>query len=218
MKQKEAYRKGIAFQMVKPISLGPIISYSLLTDPIHLSFVLARYKFVARLLTGKRRVLEIGCGDAFGTPIVSEFVRKLVAIDADPVLTTSNKKRLSRIKNIEFGTSDFCNCPPKGFFDAVYSVDVLEHLDPPLNKTFFENSKRILTKGGICIIGTPNKSSERFATPQSKIQHINLQTHETLRDWMEKYFSTVFLFSMNDEVVHTGFFPMAQYLWGVGIL
>jgi hypothetical protein len=29
----------------------------------------------------------------------------------------------------------------------------------------------------------------------------------------EQYFSRVFVFSMNDEVVHTGFYPMAQYLF-----
>ena len=30
---------------------------------------------------------------------------------------------------------------------------------------------------------------------------------------MLKYFENVFLFSMNDEVVHTGFSPMAHYLF-----
>ena len=32
---------------------------------------------------------------------------------------------------------------------------------------------------------------------------------------MEAWFHTVFVFSMNDEVVHTGFFPMANYLLAV---
>ena len=32
---------------------------------------------------------------------------------------------------------------------------------------------------------------------------------------IEGYFNNVFIFSMNDEVVHTGFFPMAQYLIAV---
>jgi hypothetical protein len=32
---------------------------------------------------------------------------------------------------------------------------------------------------------------------------------------MERYFHAVFLFSMNDEVVHTGFAPMAHYLIAV---
>jgi hypothetical protein len=34
---------------------------------------------------------------------------------------------------------------------------------------------------------------------------------------MERHFRTVFIFSMNDEVVHTGFSPMAHYLLAVAV-
>jgi hypothetical protein len=36
-----------------------------------------------------------------------------------------------------------------------------------------------------------------------------------MRDLLGRHFYNVFLFSMNDEVVHTGFFPMAQYILGL---
>lgn len=32
------------------------------------------------------------------------------------------------------------------------------------------------------------------------------------KNTMQRYFHNVFMFSMNDEVVHTGFHPMAHYL------
>ena len=35
--------------------------------------------------------------------------------------------------------------------------------------------------------------------------------------FMQRYFHNVFLFSMNDEVVHTGFYPMAHYLIALGV-
>ena len=34
---------------------------------------------------------------------------------------------------------------------------------------------------------------------------------------MSKFFHNVFIFSMNDEVIHTGFYPMAHYLWAIGV-
>jgi hypothetical protein len=34
---------------------------------------------------------------------------------------------------------------------------------------------------------------------------------------MTRYFQNVFVFSMNDEVVHTGFSPMAHYLFAMGV-
>jgi hypothetical protein len=33
---------------------------------------------------------------------------------------------------------------------------------------------------------------------------------------MAEHFENVFVFSMNDEVVHTGFTPMAHYLLAIG--
>ena len=37
------------------------------------------------MLSGRNHVLEVGCGDAFGTRIVQAEVGKLTAIDFDPV-------------------------------------------------------------------------------------------------------------------------------------
>src|SRR5437764_1144028 len=54
-------------------------------DPRRLLFVLSRYKFVAKMLGGKRRVLEVGCADAFGTRLVMQEVASVTAIDFDPV-------------------------------------------------------------------------------------------------------------------------------------
>ncbi len=33
---------------------------------------------------------------------------------------------------------------------------------------------------------------------------------------MHKYFENVFLFGMNDEVLHTGMYPMASYIMALG--
>ena len=47
-------------------------------------FMLSRYKFVAKMLAGLEHVLEIGCGDAFGTRIVTQAVKRVTGIDFDP--------------------------------------------------------------------------------------------------------------------------------------
>lgn len=217
LSQKEAFKLGTEYQFINPIKMGPWTSYSLLHDPIHTSFVLARYKFIARMLTGKKVVLEVGCGDAPGTPIVAEFVGKILAVDVDDRLMKTNKERLKMIKNIEFRKLNICEEVPKGKFDAVYSVDVIEHLDKPLNRPFMENTVKCLTPNGVCIIGTPNISANKYASARSKIQHINLQSQKSLREKLAKYFNNVFMFSMNDEVLHTGFGPMSHYLFGMGV-
>lgn len=215
--QKEAFETGISYQYIEPVKLGPWTSYSLLHDPIHMSFVLSRYKFCARMLSGKKSVLEVGCGDAPGTPIVAEFVGKVLAVDLDERILISNRGRLSQIKNIEFKKFNICKGPLHEKVDAAYSIDVIEHLDKHLNTPFIKNISRSITKEGICIIGTPNVTANKYATPRSRIQHINLKSHASLKKQLEEYFTNVFMFSMNDEVVHTGFAPMAHYLFGMGV-
>jgi hypothetical protein len=38
-----------------------------------------------------------------------------------------------------------------------------------------------------------------------------------LKALLDIYFENSFIFSMNDEVVHLGYYPMAHYLFGVGV-
>jgi 2-polyprenyl-3-methyl-5-hydroxy-6-metoxy-1,4-benzoquinol methylase len=217
LSQKEVRKEHPAFQYLYTVELGPWISYKLLNDPLHMVFVLSRYKFAARMTAGKKKILEVGCGDAFGTPIIAQYRKRLLAVDIDDRIIQSNKKRLARIKNIEFRTLDFRTNPPREKFDAVISIDVIEHIDNGLNDVFMQNSCRCLFDDGICLVGTPNIAAEKYSSPQSKKYHVNLQSHETLQGLIARYFTNVLMFSMNDEVVHTGFAPMAHYLFGIGI-
>ncbi len=206
-----------AYTFRKTFTLGTRSAFSMYDDPIHIAFVLARYKFCARMLTGKGRVVEIGCGDAIGTPIAAEFVDHVLAIELEDRLIRSNKKRLSGIKNITFLPGDFLRMSPRGGYDAVFSIDVLEHIPKQEEDLFFRQTCRWLTKHGVCIVGTPNITASRYASASSRGHHDNLYSFDRLRTTLGRHFRNVFMFSMNDEVVHTGFGAMAQYLFGMGV-
>ena len=40
---------------------------------------------------------------------------------------------------------------------------------------------------------------------------MNCKTDQELRETLSRHFATLAFFSMNDEVVHTGFGPMSHY-------
>lgn len=184
-------------------------------DPRHFVFVLARYKFVAKMLSGKQRVLEVGCGDAFGTRIVLQEVGAICAIDFDPVFVKDVNERMEERWRFECRVHDVLSGPVDGSFDGAYALDVIEHIPKVDEWRFMSNIVRSLNDNGVLIIGTPSIQSQVYASQLSKEGHVNCKDHKELKELMLKYFHNVFTFSMNDEVVHTGFYPMAHYLFAL---
>lgn len=197
------------------IRLGVATGQGYVTDPRMISFVSSRYKFCAKMLEGRKSVAEIGCGDAFGAPIVAQGVSDLLCTDIDPETLEDNKSRCEQFKNIRFEYHDFREKPLGASVDSIYSVDVLEHIYPQEEPTFMRNIAASLSENGIAIFGTPNKAAEQYASPNSKVGHVNVKTGAELRVLGQQYFQVVFMFGMNDEVVHTGYLPMAHYIWAV---
>jgi len=182
-------------------------------DPKRLVFVLARYKFVAKMLHGGlKKVLEVGCADAFGTRIVKQHVGFIKAIDLDPLFIEDVKERMDPHYAIEAQVHDMLTGPIVEDFDAAYSLDVLEHIEPDEQARFVSNIIRSVKRNGTIIIGTPSLESQVYASPLSEAGHINCKSGDQLKFELEQHFNNVFIFSMNDEVVHTGFAPMAHYL------
>lgn len=202
---------------VPEIPLGPWTSYSVMYDPKHLAFVLSRYKFVAKMLQGRDRVMEVGSGDGIGLTVVAQMVKQLHAVDWDERLLDGNARRLKHLTNVSYVMADLNTESPRLKVDAAYWIDVIEHLDAATESTVIQHIVDCLPDDGVLITGTPNKTSEQYASPQSKALHINLKTMDELRTLMERYFHNVFMFGMNDEVLHTGYSPMCHYIWSLAV-
>jgi 2-polyprenyl-3-methyl-5-hydroxy-6-metoxy-1,4-benzoquinol methylase len=192
--------------------LGLMTNASWREDPRRLLFLLSRYKFVAKILSGKKSVLEVGCGDAFGTRMVMQTVESVHAVDFDPVFVKDVNERMDPAWKFVCHVHDMLEGQVEGVFDAAYSLDVLEHIQPDVEDKFVTNLLKSLTPDAVVILGMPSLQSQAYASHASKAGHVNCKDEPTFRQLMERYFRNVFMFSMNDEVVHTGYYPMAQYL------
>lgn len=200
------------------VRLGPWASYIWRNDPKHLGFLLARYKFCAKMLTGKKSVLEVGCGDAIGIPVILQTVEFVHGIDFEPLVLQDAKARLASdgTQRCDFSIFDITEGIMDQKFDAAYSLDVIEHIQPKLENRFMTNICGSLKPHGVFIVGTPNIEAHKHASPLSASGHVNLKSAQALRELFLRYFHNVFIFSMSDEVVHTGYYPMAHYLLAVG--
>ena len=199
------------------IRWGAASANAYVVDPRMIAFIASRYKFVGKMLAGCGRVLEVGCGDGFGAPLVAQTVSSLTCTDIDEPTLADNRRRLGMFGNLSFGYHDFRAAPHPERFEAAYLVDVIEHIFPVEESGFFGNIAAALPPYGVCLVGTPNANADRYASFHSRAGHVNLKTHEALKALCLSRFHRVFLFSMNDEVVHTGFSPMANYLWALSV-
>jgi hypothetical protein len=196
-------------------SLGIMINQVWHDDPRRVAFVLARYKFVAKMLGGRGSVAEVGCGDAFGTRIVLQEVDQVDVYDFEPIFIEDIRQRQSERWQMTARMHDIVADALPYRYGGVYSLDVIEHIKREDEHRYLNNLCGSLNDGGVLIIGTPSLESQQYASSQSKIGHVNCKSGAEFKTLMQRYFENVFLFSMNDEVVHTGFYPMAHYLIAV---
>ena len=216
MKDSKKLWKSIDAEIpAEHVELGRYASDDYVQNPKQVVFVAARYKFVSKMLEGAGTVMEIGCGDGFGSPIVAQAVNGLTCLDINEELIEDIRQRNAFVKNATYEYFDFREAPRKPQADAGYLIDVIEHIFPEEEADFLANITASLTDHGILIIGTPNKTAEKYTSEWSRRGHVNLKTHDELRETGRRYFHNVFMFGMNDEVVHTGFPDMCHFLWAV---
>jgi len=217
---KQRFEEAKAHDVQGP-GLGPVNRATLVRDPKHLSFTLARYKFVSKMLNGHAEVLEVGCHEATGSLIVADNVNHLTAIDFQTdVINWCKSEYAEFFGNITFAAFDaMTNIPnshsPGGLYDAIYMLDVLEHIEPSQEDKFLGNIVKSLNNMGTFIVGIPSLESQQYASDVSKVQHVNCKTQDELRKTMHRYFHNVYMFGMNDEVLHVGFSGMCHYLFAL---
>ena len=211
----KVYEKSIeGIDSVDNYVLGKVASSIINDDPKLLLFTLSRYKFVLKMLEGMENIVEVGCQEGFGALLFQSTVNQYVGLDFYQPHIASAVKAFSDKKEFSFYHHDILTGPHSAEqFDAVFSLDVLEHISEENEGLFFQSCLSYLHKSrGPLIVGMPSIESQKYASERSRIGHVNCKSKGELREACEKYFRNVFLFSMNDEVLHTGFDAMSHYV------
>ena len=90
-------------------------------------------------------------------------------------------------------------------------MDVFEHIQKLEEERFINNLTLSINETGVVILGIPSLESQKYAGTASRIAHVNWKSGIEFKKLMESFFPNCFLFSMNDEVLHTGFLPMSHF-------
>lgn len=223
-KQKwDAAKEYIGERVETNVCLGQYNSHHIQNDLKHFMISMSRYKFVAKMIKYKKscNVLEIGCGEGLGGRMfVQEAdIKTYMGVDIDESAIDWARDNMMRTDlPLEYMVGDVFDerLLVNRRYDVAFSLDVIEHIERVSEELFIKSICEKLNEDGCCVIGTPNITMSEYASETSKIVHINLYTHKRLYELLDKFFENVFMFSMNDEVISTGFEPMACYIFAVG--
>ena len=101
-------------------------------------------------------ILDAGCGEGYGSHLLSEIGSKVIGIDISEEAVRHAKRKYIR-ENLEYQVMDATNLDfADDTFDVAVSFQVIEHLDN-ISK-FLNEIKRVLKQNGCVIISTGNKS------------------------------------------------------------
>lgn len=212
--EAEKWREVKAFIGSDQLTLGPHYTYVVKNNLRHLLFSLSRYKFASKMMGSREAVLDVGCSEGLLTMMLTDCARRVVGVDFDQDAISHAQATLGS-ERVEFICEDIMQ-KSIGTFGGIVAFDVIEHIEQKNENAFIRSLADNLEQDGLCMVGTPNITANEYASATSRIGHINLYSWERLRDLMQSHFTNVFMFSVNDEVVHTGFYPMAHYLIAAG--
>lgn len=112
----------------------------------------AAYEFARAYVSG-RHVLEVGCGEGYGTALLAASARTIVGLDYD-ALTVRHAN--AAYPQARFVRGNLATLPVRtGGVDAVATLQVIEHVwDHP---QFVRECRRVLRTGGLLLVTTPNR-------------------------------------------------------------
>lgn len=198
--------------------MGPHTSYEWRISRRRLIFSAVRYKFAMKMIgsiyePNEKEILDLGCSDGGGSYYAAEYAKSVLGVDFDEMAIDFAKNN-SQYKNLEFKHENFLN-KKYGEFDGVISFDVIEHIFPENAPIYMNTVMKNLKDSGTFVIGTPSLESQQYGRADIAGAHVNVYTGEELYKMLKQYFHNVFLFTQNDEIIHTGHTRMANYLIAV---
>lgn len=112
----------------------------------------AAYEFAGPYVSG-RDVLEVGCGEGYGTALLARSARTVTGLDYDALTVTH---AASRYPDARFLRGNLAALPVRdAAVDVLATLQVIEHVwDHP---QFVRECRRVLRPDGLLLVTTPNR-------------------------------------------------------------
>lgn len=148
------------------------------------------HRYLAAEPFGKeRRVLDIACGEGYGSALLAQRGNQVVGVDID-AQTIERASDRYKGSNLTFRKGDiYCIPAASAEFDVIVSFETLEHVEN--HDKVIEEFKRVLRPGGMLLISTPDRDFYRTQGETPNQYHKKELNHSEMDLLLRKFFKNV---------------------------
>lgn len=149
---------------------------------------LHRYALATTLVKGKT-VLEVACGEGYGTRFLAQQAASVTGIDID-ASTVKKATATYKKENLIFKAGSATQIPEReACFDVAVSFETLEHIAD--HHAMLREIKRVLKQDGFFLISTPDKKNYTDKTGYYNPHHLKELYEAEFKHLMLKHFKNV---------------------------
>jgi SAM-dependent methyltransferase len=147
-----------------------------------------RYFFAKSFVAG-RRVLDVACGEGYGSALLSETAADVVGVDIDAATiahASASYANRSNLRFVEGGAAALPLAPAS--VEAIVSFETVEHLEAGDQNRMIAEFARVLAPGGMVLLSSPNRPEYSDARHYANPFH----RHELDRDELARLLDPAF--------------------------
>lgn len=138
-----------------------------------------RYHFASAFVAGKR-VLDIACGEGYGSALLARTAGSVVGVDVSPAAVAHASKAYADRTNLRYVEGSCTAIPlPDASVDVAVTFETLEHIEG--QEAFMAELARVLTPEGLLLLSCPNKLEYSDLRGYSNEYHVKELYREELQ-------------------------------------
>ncbi len=160
-----------------------------------------RYAFATRLAAG-RRVLDVACGEGYGSALLSRESTFTLGVDISVEAVAHAHERYSRSGTCAFVRGSCDRLPvASGTFDLIVSFETIEHVDADAQRAMLGEFARVLAPGGSVLLSSPNKALYSDVNSVKNEFHVNELYRGDLAQLLDLHFPARIWFGQKIQCV-----------------